>query len=233
MISAWLCTAAAVAIVIWLLCERVGYRESIVRAAHELRGSLQTMELGLVMSAGERDRAMRLELDRARLALHDLEAGSRRGGVGDPVAIDARSLLEDAVRATAPRALAARRQVGWGWDGSVGTVWGARARLVQALSNLTINAIEHGAGPIVLSGRCEAGLVRLEVRDAGPGLPRPVSELSRRARYGIGRRGRGLAIAQDVALLHGGRLAAALAQCGARLVLELPAMAGHLAERQA
>ncbi len=39
---------------------------------------------------------------------------------------------------------------------------------------------------------------------------------------GAGRRGRGLAIAAAVATLHGGRLSAAPAERGARLVLELP-----------
>lgn len=223
MICAWACTAVAGAIALWLLYGRIGQRESVVRAAHELRGSLQTIELGLVMSAGERDRAMRLELDRARLALQDLETGRRRARVDDPVPIDASSLLDDAVRAAGPRAAAAGKRVSWQWEGPGAAVHGSRVRMIQALGNLTINAIEHGDGPVILRGRRAGPVVRLEVCDGGPGLSAPVSELTRRARCGIGRRGRGLAIAQDIATLHGGRLAAAPTQRDARLVFELPA----------
>ncbi len=49
-----------------------------------------------------------------------------------------------------------------------------------------------------------------------------MSELIRRPRGGRGARGRGLAIASAVAESHGGRLAAAPSERGARLVLELP-----------
>ncbi len=70
--------------------------------------------------------------------------------------------------------------------------------------------------------RTEGALVRVEVLDGGPGLPAPVPELTRRRRGGDDRRGRGLAIAESIARDHGGRLAAAPCQGGARLVLELP-----------
>ena len=56
-----------------------------------------------------------------------------------------------------------------------------------------------------------------------PGLPAPVGDLTRRPRAGRGRRGRGLAIAADIADRHGGRLVAAPAARGARVALELPA----------
>ena len=51
--------------------------------------------------------------------------------------------------------------------------------------------------------------MRIEVDDEGPGLPAPVGDLTRRPRAGRGRRGRGLAIAADIADRHGGRLVAA------------------------
>jgi len=64
--------------------------------------------------------------------------------------------------------------------------------------------------------------VRIEVIDEGPGLPAPVAQLTRRARGGRGRRGRGLAIAAEIAERHGGRLVAAPTARGARIGLELP-----------
>jgi signal transduction histidine kinase len=96
---------------------------------------------------------------------------------------------------------------------------GDRVRLAQACGNLLKNAIEHGGGKVLLRARASRHTVRIEVLDEGPGLPAPVNELTRRAR---GPRGHGLAHASDVAARHGGRLAAAPSERGARLVLELP-----------
>jgi signal transduction histidine kinase len=106
-------------------------------------------------------------------------------------------------------------------------VWGERLRLAQATGNLIANAIEHGGGEISVRGSLapEHHRVRIEVVDAGPGLPAPVADLARRPRGGRGARGRGLAIAATIARDHGGRLAAAPSEHGARLVLELPSVA--------
>ena len=80
---------------------------------------------------------------------------------------------------------------------------------------------------MLLRARTSAHTVRIEVLDEGPGLPEPVAALVRRPRAGRGARGRGLAIGEDIAARHGGRLAAAPTERGARLVLELPtALAG-------
>jgi hypothetical protein len=63
--------------------------------------------------------------------------------------------------------------------------------------------------------------VRIEVTDAGPGLPEPVSRLIARRRRGAPR-GRGLTIAARIARDHGGRLSSAPSSRGACLVIELP-----------
>jgi signal transduction histidine kinase len=101
------------------------------------------------------------------------------------------------------------------------------------MGNLIATAIEHGGGEITVRGRLDHGAIRIEVVDDGPGLPAPVAELARRPRAGRGRRGRGLAIASAVAVAHGGRLAAAPSERGARLVLELPVSAGASARAPA
>ena len=64
--------------------------------------------------------------------------------------------------------------------------------------------------------------MRIEVVDEGPGLPIALDALTRRARGGRGWRGRGLAIAAQIAERHRGRLVAAPAAQGARIGIELP-----------
>ncbi len=100
------------------------------------------------------------------------------------------------------------------WSAPTRCGWRRRAR------NLVANAVEHGGSPVRVRGRVVAGRVRVEVSDAGPGLPGPVTELVGRRR-GAGR-GRGLGIAARIAESYGGRVSAAPSAVGARLVLELP-----------
>ena len=108
-------------------------------------------------------------------------------------------------------------------DANVG---GERAAEVALLTTeLVNNAVLHGCGDevrIEVVDRAER--VRVEVRDDGSGLPAPIHVLTRTARAGRGRRGRGLAIVADIARRHGGRLASAPTAGGACLVLDLPAL---------
>lgn len=132
--------------------------------------------------------------------------------------------MGDSVEAWRPAATVRAVELKLAWSGRPGSVWGDRLRLAQATGNLIANAIEHGGGVVEVRGSIEEGRARVEVSDAGPGLPAPVAELARRPRAGRGTRGRGLAIAGAVAASHGGRLEAAPSRRGARLVLELPAL---------
>ena len=208
--------------------------EAVARACHELRGPLAAARLGLELGVrvGELSpaqlRALDLELGRASLALDDLAAvglRARDGSVRQEV--DVAELLTDSVEAWRPSAAARGVALALEWSGVPARVWGERLRLAQATGNLIANAIEHGGGEISVRGSLasERACVRIEVVDAGPGLPAPVADLARRPRRGRGARGRGLAIAATVARDHGGRLAAAPSERGARLVLELPAVA--------
>jgi signal transduction histidine kinase len=113
------------------------------------------------------------------------------------------------------------------WD-EVLVVRGDAGRLAQALGNLVANALEHGAGTVRLATHGGSGRVAIEVADEGGGLPAPVPELVRGARGGRGARGRGLAIAAEIANAHGGRLDAQ-SDKRTRLVLDLPAAAGTAA----
>ena len=238
-----------------LLQARLVRRAALVAdAGHELRGPLCAARLGLhALDDEERAAAVDLELRRAALALDDLAAAchGRRAGERSQL-VDVGALLDDAAEAWQPLARA------FGAELTVEPLRGralVRAdpvRLAQACGNLVANAVEHGASPVRVRGRVLAGRVRVEVQDAGPGLPGPVWELiGRTDRSGVRRiigrsrrsacvrgpawrslvapaapRGRGLAIAAGIAERHGGRLAAAPSTAGACLVLELPCADG-------
>ena len=133
------------------------------------------------------------------------------------------ALLEEQVRAWRPLAASYGCELALSPVAPDTIVRGDRLRLGQAIGNVLANAAEHGRGRIELSARRLEDRVRIEVIDDGPGLPAPVADLAARPRAGRGSRGRGLAITADIARRHGGRLAGAPSDRGARLALDLPA----------
>jgi signal transduction histidine kinase len=216
--------------------------EAVARACHELRGPLTAARLGLQLGdrlgvlPPDRMRAIDQELGRAALALDDLGgSGSWPLSAGRPEpdarwggeTVDARELLTASVEAWRAAAGTRGAELRMRWSGCCAVVHGDRFRLAQATGNLIANAIEHGGGVIEVHGRGTPAGARIEVTDGGPGLRAPVSELARPRARVRGRdaaaRGRGLRIALAVAQSHGGRLASAPSERGARLVLELPA----------
>lgn len=104
----------------------------------------------------------------------------------------------------------------------------------RALSNLIDNAIRHAphAIPVRVSIRREGDKAQIFIQDSGPGLPEELHHRLeqkqslreppiRRASGGIG--GLGLAIAQKIAMLHGGSLfPCPSSEIGTKLCLTLP-----------
>jgi signal transduction histidine kinase len=211
---------------------RLTRAELVARAAHELRGPLAAAHLGLRSLGREpgvprwRCAAIDVQLQRAALAVADLAAAPGGVRMGDlPGLVDVGQLLEEQVRAWQPMARSYDCELLLAPVAPGSVVRGDRLRLGQAIGNVLANAAEHGRGRIELSARELDGRVRIEVLDDGPGLPAPVVDLAARPRAGRGTRGRGLAIAADIARRHGGRLASAPSERGARLALDLPAAA--------
>lgn len=199
----------------------------VAHASHELRGPLCAARLGLYGladgDASARVAAIDLELRRAGMALEDLAAAPRGRRARESVAVfDVGDLLREAVEAWRPLAEARGVDVVIEPPAGRALVRADPLRLAQACGNLVANAVEHGGGGVRVCARSAAGRVRVEVSDAGPGLPAPVADIVTAARGRRARRGHGLAIAAGIAERHGGRLAAAPSPHGARLVLDLP-----------
>lgn len=239
-VGGWLGTGFAL---VWGRVVLARRMELVARACHDLRGPLTSARLATRLVAmavppnGAVDRAgvhgplesIELELSSARVAVEDLVAalGGRRA-VDRTSIFDVGVMLVDVAETWRPVALEQGVRLRVDQPPGRVLVHGDRGRLAQACGNLLANAIEHGrhgdgGGDVVLRARAGVHTVRIEVLDDGPGLPAPVAQLVRRTpRAGRDARGRGLAIAADVAARHRGRLASAPSECGARLVLELP-----------
>jgi K+-sensing histidine kinase KdpD len=81
--------------------------------------------------------------------------------------------------------------------------------LDRVVSNLVINALRHGAPPVVVSARQTDRHLRISVADEGPGVPESFrTQLFEQFTRGgsTGGSGLGLAIARSYALAHGGDL---------------------------
>lgn len=248
-LTGWFLAAACLGAAAIVRTRLARHAEAVARACHELRGPLTAVRLGLELGArisrlpDTRLRAIELELGRAALALDDLSAvrGGRRWPVL-PVApsvtctgpVDLAELVADSVEAWCAPAAARGCRLRVDRPRHQIPVDGDRLRLAQAIGNLIANAIEHGGGLVEVGLRTGPGLVRIEVVDGGPGLPAPIERLCRRRGRELRRRrhderGHGLAIVNAIAATHGGRLAAAPSDRGARVVLELPVLRNALA----
>ena len=218
-------------------------RTFIADASHELRtplasirGYAELFRMGAVPEGPERERAMRrVEDEAARMGVlvEDLLTLARLDEIADAphAKLDVAKLAGDAVddaRATAPD-----REIGL--DAGPAPVRGDAHQLRQVLGNLLRNALVHtpAGTPIDVSVEPGAEVVRVTVRDHGPGLPTEdadaIFERFWRAEggreRGKGGAGLGLAIVAGIVDAHGGRVRAANADGGgAAFVVELPAL---------
>lgn len=154
-------------------------------------------------------------------------------GAGLPIVrarVNLAALCEDVVdelRAAYPAAQIKLRLLGrskGAWDA---------ARLSQALSNLTVNAIIHGDAerPVTVSFAPGADQVAIEVHNEGPPIPeqdlamlfQPLMQVRPADDGGSSGLGLGLYIANEIAVAHGGRIAvSSSAEAGTSFKLLLP-----------
>jgi NO-binding membrane sensor protein with MHYT domain/CheY-like chemotaxis protein/anti-sigma regulatory factor (Ser/Thr protein kinase) len=150
-------------------------------------------------------------------------------------AIDVYATVDETLRALAAAGITAGRQVGL--QGAAAWVNADRTRIVQVVSNLVSNAVQH----TVIGGRIDVhvdarpGTVELTVRDDGTGMDADtaarVFELFFQAQQGPERKrgglGLGLTLARRIVELHGGTIEVASdgLGSGATFTIRLPAVA--------
>ena len=209
------CLAAA------LLVELRRRSALLADAAHELRGPLTSISLGLDslgarLGARRTADALLLELGRMHAATDDVAAAARgRRARPQPRPLDPHAVVERAGDAWRP--VAARRggRVLLDWEATAGQINADPRRLAQALGNLLANAVEHGGGDVTVRGRAVGDAIRVEVADRG--------QVSPGQRQTPGGRGRGLAIAKRSLEQAGGRLDSRPRAGGGRVAIaELP-----------
>ncbi|MFD4640059.1 ATP-binding protein [Lentzea sp. NPDC058436] len=146
--------------------------------SHELRSPLTTMvNAGAVLrrrgehlpgTAGTALELLTTEVDRFARMVTDLLEISRADQTDDPrpeeIALDA--LVRNVIATRAPVPLALEPAV----------VLGDRRRLDRVVTNLLDNAERHAGGAVLVSVRVLGPRVRLEVEDAGPGVPERLRE---------------------------------------------------------
>jgi two-component system sensor histidine kinase MtrB len=196
--------------------------ERLNRALHELRRPLQALVLleqgpdAPAASAPEAARRGLLEL--AACALDELDAAVNGGG-GCPVTrrVSCRELVHASLERWRPPA--ARGSVKLYWDAGPAYVEADPAGVARALDNLLVNAIEHGAPPLVVTGATVADRLRITVASGAAGPEPPGNGRDPR-------RGHGIPVVSEVARAHGGRFALYRSEQGCVAALELPLSGG-------
>lgn len=245
MIAAAAGSLLSVAALLWLTRAR---RRRLAADAHEVRQALASARLMVEMLplvAGADDEpciAAGDELVRSCRSLTDFELRlhsplwseiplPRAAGGAAHQDVNARRELDRLALIWGEAARANGRAFDYAWTGDDVYVGGPRRRLTEAVANLLSNAIRHGEGGVSLRAAARGRRLRIEVADAGPGLPRPVAALAARGRgplSRIGAHGHGLSVAARAVERLGGALASAPSAAGATLVIELPIVAAEL-----
>jgi signal transduction histidine kinase len=214
--------------------------------SHELRTPLtqillyaETLELGRMPGEDERRQALGVIVQEARRLAHLVEnvlqysRAERRGTLVHPERRPLAPLAREIVERFTPLAGAAAVRLRTELDEGVLAPVDADA-LTQILLNLLDNAFRHGGdgGAVVLRLGLHDAVARLEVEDAGPGVPSAMREQIWAPFIRIDRRpsvpgsGIGLAVVRELVRAHGGECRVEQPSAGgARFVVELPGAA--------
>lgn len=196
--------------------------------SHDLRNPIHTIHMAasfLLDIAPTNDRRLqaRRQLEviqrsatRANRLIQDLldVARIQAGGLAvDPVPVDVKSLVQEAVDAATPLASAAHLKVECDVPDHIPRVSSDRERVLQVFANLIGNAIKFTpkGGEIRILASSEISQIRFVVADTGPGIPAEhlnhvfdrYWQAKSTAKLGTGL---GLSIAKGIVEAHGGRI---------------------------
>ena len=215
----------------------------VANVSHELRTPLaqismfaETLHLGRERSAAEGRHFAAIILAEARRLTNLVEGVLRysRHERGQPPLqlelVEVTQDIADAVDAFAPIARAAEVTVNVSGIEASANV--ERAALRQIILNLLDNAVKHGGrgSSIDIRTRVDGSELRIEIDDAGPGIPvswreRVFEPFTRVEGRNVTGAGIGLSVVRDLVLAHGGRVwIEESPRGGARVIVALPAV---------
>ncbi len=187
--------------------------------SHDLRTVLTRFKLQLALMEETPELAdLRSDVDEMQLMLEDYLAFAK-GGSGEAAApVDIRDLVEqirdEAARFAKPIELRFRRR-------RKVSIELRRHGFKRAIGNLVTNAARYGA-KVIVTTRQDRHWLRIDVEDDGPGIPQDKRDIVFRPFYRLegsrnqdqGNTGLGLAIARDIARVHGGDITLADSELG-------------------
>ncbi len=189
-------------------------RETVGDVSHQLRSRLTAIQLRLDELTLHEDSAVVVEaeagleqIDRLARELDEFVAQSREDAAPSQ-RVDVGQTVQTLVGDFAP-AFASRGRSLVARGGSESVAASTRpGRLREALSVLVDNALTHGAGQCRIDiGELSSGLVRITVRDDGPGVADDLAVMIFRRGFSAGRgTGVGLSLARALVEADGGRL---------------------------
>jgi two-component system osmolarity sensor histidine kinase EnvZ len=176
--------------------------------SHDLRTILTRFRLEIAILGEDDTRALKADIDEMQMMLEDYMAFAKGGSGEETRPADVREIIEEirdeARRFGKPIELRFRRR-------KKSPVPLRRQNFKRAVSNLVSNAARY-ADRVVITVTQDKAWLKVEVDDDGPGIPSDQRELVFRPFFRIekgrsveqGHSGLGLAIARDIAHVHGG-----------------------------